>query len=158
MKRKRFLSRIQKVTTKHWKYQQYRKKIFFDSHDFFRSHSLTSHISGITSRYALLQFLLKDFFFLLRRKRGGGIGIEQITSNTCESAITVDSYKFLNKTSEITRIQKSHKQWFLQEKWQWEICWTWPSCLPILLSTVEEDHGRLGDSTEAEDAHQKNEN
>lgn len=44
------------------------------------------------------------YFLLLRRKRGGVIGIEQITSTTSESAITVNSYKFLKKPVKL--------QWF----------------------------------------------
>lgn len=71
MKKKRFLSKIQKVTTKHWEYQQYRKN-YFDSHEFFRSHSLTWHASGITFRYAQLQFLFKDFLvFIIKKKETG---------------------------------------------------------------------------------------
>lgn len=72
MKKKIFLSKIQKVTTKHWEYQQYRKN-YFDSDEFFRSHSLTWwHASSITFRYAQLQFLFKDFLgFIIKKKETG---------------------------------------------------------------------------------------
>lgn len=63
-------------------------------------------------------FCLGIFIFIIKEEEKERTLIGSITFiNSEPSVISIEvSYKFLNKTSEITRVQKSHKWGFLKER------------------------------------------